>query len=183
MTGLLITAVFIGVFVTLLSLQKRTQERKPPPVPQVQPPQTILFPDRGNALELGPWPYHARNPLSRPELVLYERLCRALPGHIVLAQGGMSRILGVNKEVNFTEWHNRINRMSVDFVICSRDGAILTAIELDDSSHGRMNRPEADAKKDKALAAAGIPLIRWNVKAIPDEGTIQRALAGGYALR
>jgi very-short-patch-repair endonuclease len=96
---------------------------------------------------------------------------------------GLSRILGVNKGANHNVWYNRIAQMSVDFVICTRDGAVLTVIELDDSSHGRMNRPEADAKKDKALAAAGIPIIRWNVKAIPDEGTIQRALASGYALR
>ncbi len=182
MNVVIIIVVFVGVFVVLLSLQKRGQTGKPT-APPPHPPLPPLFPEASVTPEIGPWPYHARNPLSPPELELYARLCRALPGHIVLAQVGLSRILGVNKGANFGEWYNRISQMSVDFVICTRDGAVLTVIELDDSSHGRMNRPEADAKKDKALAAAGIPLIRWNVKAIPDEGTIQRALATGYALR
>ena len=34
----------------------------------------------------GAWPYHARKPLSAPEQVLYFRLVKALPEHIVLAQ-------------------------------------------------------------------------------------------------
>jgi hypothetical protein len=34
----------------------------------------------------------------------------------------------------------------------------------------------ADAKQDKATAAAGIPLIRWKVKAIPDDLAIREAI-------
>jgi len=33
-----------------------------------------------------------------------------------------------------------------------------------------------DEKKNKATADAGLLLIRWNVKALPDESAIQRAL-------
>jgi len=32
----------------------------------------------------GPWPFHARKPLSVPEQILYFRLLEALPEHIVL---------------------------------------------------------------------------------------------------
>lgn len=35
----------------------------------------------------GPWPFYAKRPLSPPEQVLYHRLIKALPEHIVLAQG------------------------------------------------------------------------------------------------
>ncbi|HQV23541.1 MAG TPA: DUF2726 domain-containing protein, partial [Agitococcus sp.] len=57
---------------------------------------------------------------------------------------------------------------SVDFVVCAPDGAkILAAIELDDSSHEKAERIQADAKKDKALRSAGVPIIRWPVKGMP----------------
>ncbi len=120
-----------------------------------------------------PWPFYAKKPLSVPEQVLYFRLCQALPEFVILAQVGLSRILGVKKGNNLGEWLNRINRMSIDFVICAKDSSIVAVIELDDSSHERADRQRADARKDKALSSAGIRLIRWHVKSIPDAETIR----------
>lgn len=93
------------------------------------------------------WPFYAKKPLSAPEQVLYFRLCKALPDQIVLVQVALSRMLGVNKGHNFGQWFNRINRMSADFVICSKDSAIIAVIELDDASHKRTDREVTDAKK------------------------------------
>ena len=80
-------------------------------------------------------------------------------------------MLGV-KQGNFHEWNNRINRMSLDFVVCHKDSTIAAAIELDDKSHDKASRKEADDKKGKALSAAGIALIRWQASALPDEAAI-----------
>lgn len=132
-----------------------------------------------SSISVVPWPFYARRPLSNPEQVLYFRLCTALPEHIVLAQVGLSRILGVKKGNNFGEWYNRINRMSADFVICSRDSTIEAVIELDDASHRNAQRQVADAKKDKALSSAGIRIVRWQAKCIPNEATIKAEF--GYA--
>lgn len=129
--------------------------------------------DVGEAL----WPFYAKKPLTQPEQVLYHRLVAAMPECIVLAQVQLSRILGVKKGFNFHEWNNRINRMSVDFLVCHKDSTIVAAIELDDKTHERASRVEADAKKEKALSAAGVRLVRWNVKALPDEGAIRQAFA------
>ena len=123
------------------------------------------------------WPYYLKRPLSKPEQVLYHRLVRALPDHIVLAQVQASRVLGVKKGSNFHEWNNRINRLSYDFVVCGKDSTAVDAIELDDGSHERSDRALADQKKSKASADAGLRLIRWHVKALPDESAIQSALA------
>jgi very-short-patch-repair endonuclease len=127
----------------------------------------------------GPWPFHARKPLSVPEQVLYFRLLEALPEHIVLAQVGLSRILGVNKGNNFQAWHNRINRMSADFVVCKKDSTVVAVIELDDASHEASERKAADAKKDRALAAASVPIIRWRAKSLPDTAAIRSAIGQG----
>jgi Protein of unknown function (DUF2726) len=63
--------------------------------------------------------------------------------------------------------------MSYDFVVCSKDSTVLAAVELDDKSHDSNNRAATDQKKNKASADAGLRLIRWHVKALPDEGAIQ----------
>ena len=120
------------------------------------------------------WPFYAKRLMSKPEQILYHRLVSALPEHIILAQVQLSRVLGVKKGYSFGEWNNRINRMSVDFIVCRKDASIIAAIELDDKSHEAESRQKADAKKDKALASAEIPIIRWKVEKMPDEETIRR---------
>ncbi len=130
---------------------------------------------KGGGISDAPWPFYAKKPLSSPEQVLYFRLCKALPEHIVLAQVGLSRILGVKKGNNFGEWFNRINRMSADFVLCAKDSTIVAVIELDDASHEKADRQAADAKKEKALSSAGIRVVRWQAKSIPDEAAIKAA--------
>ena len=123
-----------------------------------------------------PWPFYAKKPLSVPEQVLYFRLVKAFPEHIVLAQVGLSRILGVKKGSNFQAWNNRIDRMSADFVLCAKDSSIVAVVELDDVSRRREARKEADAKKNKALANAGIRVLRWEAKSLPDEIALRAAV-------
>lgn len=127
---------------------------------------------RGGAGD-GVWPFDAKKPLTQPEQILYFRLIEALPDYIVLAQVQLSQLLGVKKGNNHQTWLNRINRMSADFVICNKDLSIVAVIELDDATHQREDRQTKDAKKDKALGAAGIRVVRWQGKAIPDLTTIQ----------
>jgi len=125
---------------------------------------------------VGPWPFYVKRPLSQPEQVLYHRLIRALPEHIVLAQVQVSRVLGVKKGSNFHEWNNRINRLSYDFVVCGKDSTVIAAVELDDKSHDSASRAKTDEKKSKASADAGLRLIRWHVRSLPDEPTIRSEL-------
>ena len=127
-------------------------------------------------LEKKSWPFYAKKPLTNPEQILYYRLIDALPENIVLSQVQLSRFLGVKKGFNFNEWNNRINRMSIDFLICLKDSSIVAAIELDDKTHEREDRIQADEKKNKALADAGVRLIRWNVKNMPNTEAIKKEL-------
>ena len=128
------------------------------------------------------WPFYVKKPLSQPEQVLYHRLVHALPDHIVLAQVQVSRVLGVKKGSNFNEWNNRINRMSYDFVVCAKDSTVLAAIELDDKSHESASRQDADDKKNKASADAGLRLLRWHVRALPDDESIRKQFSPLQAL-
>lgn len=119
------------------------------------------------------WPLYAKHILSKPEQILYFRLVEAMPDCIVLAQVQLSRVLGVKKGHNFRQWLNRIDRKSLDYVVCRKDASVVAAIELDDSTHEREDRKKADQDKEHALASAGVKLIRWQVKKLPDVQTIR----------
>jgi len=66
--------------------------------------------------------------------------------------------------------------MSLDFVVCKKDSTVVTVIELDDASHEASERRAAEHKKDGALAAAGVPIIRWQAKSLPDIAAIRSAI-------
>ena len=121
------------------------------------------------------YPFEARAPLNDRERVLYWRLREMMPGDIVLSQVGLSRILRVRAGHDFRIWFKRINRMTIDFLICRADGTIVAAIELDDAAHGEAEREIADRRKTKALESAGIRVLR--LREMPTEAELREALA------
>jgi very-short-patch-repair endonuclease len=118
------------------------------------------------------FPFEGCRPMSERELVLYWRLRKVMPDQMVLAQVALSRILRVQRGHDARRWLNRIDRMTVDFLVCLPDGTIAAAIELDDASHDVERRRLADAKKSQALASAGIKLLRYREP--PNEIEIRR---------
>lgn len=136
---------------------------------------TARIPARGQWKDEA-WPFYVKQLLSQPEQILFHRLVKALPEHIILAQVQVSQVLGVHKGFNFYEWNNRINRLSYDFVVCNKDGSVHAVIELDDKSHESKERVEADKRKDRATSAAGIRMVRWHARSMPDENAIKDEL-------
>jgi very-short-patch-repair endonuclease len=115
--------------------------------------------------------------LTDPEQVLYRRLVQALPGHIVLAQVQLMQALRFKRGAWSPSVFNRICQLSVDFLVLKPDTSIVAAVELDDSSHDRPDRRDADARKEHALWSAGVPLLRWHVGKMPDTAVIGAAVA------
>lgn len=73
---------------------------------------------------------------------------------------------------------NRVVQKHVDFVLCRPDDlSIVAAIELDDGSHERAGRQERDLFVDAACRAAGLPLLRFPVKASYTAAEVRAALA------
>lgn len=127
------------------------------------------------------WPLEQTKPLSVVEQKLYWRLVQVLPNHVVLAQVQLSRFMSVKRVEKAQSWRNKIDRKSADFVICNKDFHIIAVVELDDASHSRADRKKADADKDAALKSAGIRVIRWMAKSLPDEKVILDAVVGTIA--
>ncbi len=126
-----------------------------------------------------PWPLEpTQTILSEPEQVLYRRLVEALPECVVLPQVQLARALRFKRcQRDHAVW-NRICQLSIDFLIVRPDTSIIAAVELDDSSHFRADRQDADARKGHALELAGVPPIRWRVGKMPDVVSIKSAVTG-----
>jgi very-short-patch-repair endonuclease len=139
---------------------------------------------RRSGLFASPWPLEAkRQLLTERERALYQRLVQCLPGHIVLAQVQLLQILNFKRGRRTYAILNRISQLSLDFLILNPDTSIVAAVELDDATHTRDNRRQADARKDHALKSAGVPLIRWNAKSLPDEAAIFAAIPATNVMR
>lgn len=129
------------------------------------------------------WPFASKGVLTINEQPLYFKLCEVCIDHIVLVQVNMSSFLEINKKVlpdykKHSSWKNKINQKSVDFLICNKDFSVVCAIELDDSSHNRHSRKTADESKNKALASAGIKLLRWTKKSMPSSDEMKKQIFG-----
>ncbi len=134
---------------------------------------------RPSSLDLSrPWPLDRKSTLlSAPEQALYERLLSATPEHLVLSQVHLRQMVCFKRGARQQSIANRINQLSVDFLIVRPDTSIVAAIELDDATHLADHRRSADARKAHALGSAGIPLLRWHVRQLPTVQTIRLALA------
>jgi very-short-patch-repair endonuclease len=120
------------------------------------------------------WPVYARPVLTEPERVLYARLRDAFPQLLVLPQVQICRFVEVKKVGNRRAVLNRYDRLSADFVVCRAEAVPVAVIELDDTSHDRPASRARDAKKAAVLAAAGVRLLRWHVRSMPDVAAIRQ---------
>ena len=131
---------------------------------------------KGRAVGAHHWPVFPKKVLTPVEQQLYQRLIRAFPDHVVLAQVAFSQLVGVKKGENFTAIWNRYNRLTADFVICNKDFSIAAVLELDDRSHDNPARQDADRRKAAICEAANIPLHRLNVNPLPNESELRALL-------
>lgn len=135
-------------FILLLSSSRRRQADATKPV-------------RGDDLDV--WPFMPRDFMTDAEVRFFHQLKQAVPEFLIFSQVGLSRLIECTDEEDEKFWFNRINRMSVDYVLVDPDAQhVLVAIELDDWSHDQDGRVKADLKKDKALISAGIPIVRFH---------------------
>jgi hypothetical protein len=114
-------------------------------------------------------PVSAKPLLSRPEQILYGRLVRAFPGHIILAQVALSQLLVVTRRDAARSTQaisNGFRQLVADFVVCAPDFTAVAVIELDDRSHGRNVQRERDApfakgRGTKAPASKNAFIAHW----------------------
>lgn len=109
--------------------------------------------------------YKARSLMTDNELEFHFRLTKALPEQLVFPQVSMQALLEAASADRRTAHADRLRiaQQRVDYVVCDPAGQVITVIELDDRTHDRRK----DAIRDKRLAQAGIPTIRYESKQKP----------------
>ena len=106
------------------------------------------------------------------KLKFYQILQECISGCVIIPQAHFSmflehRIKGQNWKAAFS----RINGKSVDFLICNNEMKPLFAVELDDSTHNRLERQKRDIFVNSIMNNANMPLLRfkageWNNETI-----------------
>jgi uncharacterized protein DUF2726 len=131
----------------------------------------------GNPLPDEPWPLSARNLLSKRENKLYQNLIVLYPDHKIFVQVALSQLIDVDR--NHPESDSiraRYKQLVADFVLCRADLSVVAVIELDDRTHEWPKRKAADARKNKALADAGIRLVRVPAGRLPTTEKLRELL-------
>ena len=124
-----------------------------------------------------PWPVAARNLLSAREQSLYQRLLSLYPTHQVFVQVALSQLIDVDRKYPESESiRARYKQLVADFVLCRADLSVVAVIELDDRSHERRDRQDADARKTKALVDAGLRLVRIPAGDLPSEEELREII-------
>jgi very-short-patch-repair endonuclease len=126
--------------------------------------------------------YVAKPLLSENEKAWFKAIRGALPHAHVFAQVALNQLV----KAEGPRWRsakNKIDPRSIDFVLLNPDLGVLLAIEIDDKSHQQKKRQADDAKKNKALADADIPLIRFPATPLLAEGEIKRRVVEAIAAK
>lgn len=107
-------------------------------------------------------PYKKKLLLTKPEMVMLNKIQRAIEGSglYVSSQVSMGALINLKRNVDSKQrmgLRNRFNRKIVDYVIVGQSGMGLILIELDDTSHS----PIKDAERDSMTRSAGYHTIRY----------------------
>jgi hypothetical protein len=117
--------------------------------------------------------FRKKKPLTENEELMYWRLVKAMPHHLILTRVSLPSILSASN----AEARSLISQKTLDFLVCERDFTIVAAIELDDKSTSR-SKKRTDETKKFALDKAGIKLIKWRSGALPNDSEILSRVLG-----
>ena len=115
--------------------------------------------------------------LNISECQAYHLLRRALPEHMILAQVPLARFLKVPTRHSYTEWLRRAGQLCVDVMVCDLNSQVVGVIEIrqpDGQESDRTKRRQA--RMDRVLQAAGIPLHVWRADLLPSATVAREVL-------
>jgi len=128
-------------------------------------------------------PYERKKIMSDNERRLFEILKSIYSGQFdIFPQVHIDSLVQVRRGARFMFWWNKINRKSVDFVFCEKDG-LRTAlvVELDDKTHLMPDRVERDAFVNDVMEAAIISIVHLHSADLHDQELIRRQIDAGLA--
>jgi hypothetical protein len=128
------------------------------------------------------WTLTARPVFSSDERRVYRHLREALPHHIVLSKLPLVRFSQPTDPNEVRFWYTLLGSINVTFAICSANGRVLAAIDLDND---RGDSRRATQIKQSVLAACRVRYVRCPVDHLPSIAELQLLVpqTGGAAAR
>ena len=116
------------------------------------------------------WTLTARPIFSTDERRIYRQLREALPHHIVLSKLPLVRFCQPTDPQEVRYWYELLGSIHVTFAICSANGRVLAAIDLDTD---RGNSRRVLQIKQSVLAACRVRYLRCPVDHLPSIPELQ----------
>ena len=126
-----------------------------------------------------PLPYYSKDRLlSKGELAFYRVLRQVVPPSLSPSMKvRLSDVIGCTGEGWRSGFGAKISQKHLDFVLVDvATTDIRLAIELDDRTHRRPDRRDRDTFVDRALATAGVPILRVPAAARYDAAALRGEL-------
>ncbi len=126
------------------------------------------------------WEPTATRMLTGPEREAYQTLRRALPEHIVLAQVPLARFIKVPTRNSYAEWMRRVGGLCADIVVCDATSQVIAVVEVRNPiARDKERAQRRQARMDRVLEAAGIPVHVWLEGALPGPAVARETVLGG----
>jgi hypothetical protein len=127
------------------------------------------------------YPYYARRALLTPtELAFYETLREVVGERFTICiKVRLGDVIGCPDDAWQMGYGRLIAQKHLDFVLADpATTKVVVAIEVDDRSHAHPKRQARDVFVDRAMVAAGVPLVRVTAAASYPTSRVRQALAG-----
>lgn len=116
------------------------------------------------------WTLTARPVFSSEERRVYRQLREALPHHIVLSKLPLVRFSQPTDPDEVRFWYDLLGNANVSFAICSANGRVLAAIDLEGERGGSRRALQV---KQSVLAACKVRYLRCSVDQLPSVPELQ----------
>jgi hypothetical protein len=116
------------------------------------------------------WALAARPVFTTDERRVYRRLREALPHHVVLAKLPLVRFCQPTGPREARYWYGLLGSIHVTFAICSANGRLLVAIDLD---HERARSRRTTQIKQSVLTACRVRYLRCTADHLPSIAELQ----------
>lgn len=124
------------------------------------------------------WALSARPVFSTDERRVYKLMREALPHHIVLSKLPLVRFCQPNDPGEVRFWYDLLGAINVTFAVCSANGRVLAAIDLDTD---RGNSRRVLQIKQSVLGACRVRYLRCPVDNLPTPAELQLLVPSGGA--
>jgi len=149
----------LAAVVAILALRGKRKPAKAPPLPTE-------------------WALTARPVFSSDERRAYRQLREALPHHIILSKLPLLRFCQPADPNEGQYWYNLLGATYVTFALCSANGRVLAAIDLDDDRGGSRRTRQV---KQHVLNACRVRYLRCPFDHLPTAAELQLLVPGSGA--